>query len=47
MVKNNIYAIDWFQGDESTGYRDTKKEVENNIVKHELNNIILVKGNFE
>jgi predicted O-methyltransferase YrrM len=47
----NVYGIDWFQGDEHAGYRDTYPLVENlyQEVKQSfgVSNIEFIKGDFE
>ena len=45
-IESKVYGIDWFEGDGSTGYRDTKKEVENNIKNHNVKHIEIIKGDF-
>ena len=45
-IASTVYGIDWFLGDSSSGYRDTQREVEEHIQKHDLNNIVIIKGGF-
>ena len=45
-IVSTVYGIDWFEGDSSSGYRDTRKEVEDNFTKHELKHIEIIKGDF-
>ena len=45
-VISTVFGIDWFQGDGSTGYRDTREEVEDNIKIHKLKHIEIIKGDF-
>lgn len=42
-----VYGIDWFHGDHHTGSRDTYNFVVDNIRKHNLKNIQIIKGKFE
>ena len=44
--ESKVYGVDWFEGDGSSGYRDTRKEVENNIKQHNLKHIQIIKGDF-
>lgn len=41
-----IYGIDWFQGDENTGFRDTFTLVEEKRKELSLSNVNLIKGDF-
>lgn len=41
-----VYGIDWFEGDASSGYRNTLDEVNENIQKHNLQHIKIIKGDF-
>lgn len=43
---SRVYGIDWFQGDSSTGFRDTRQAVMNKIEEHDLKQLTLVKGEF-
>ena len=45
-LNNRVYSIDWFKGDESTGYRNTRKEVEDLIIEHKIDNVVIVQGDF-
>jgi hypothetical protein len=45
-VISTVFGIDWFQGDGSTGYRDTRKEVEDNIENHKIKHVEIIKGDF-
>jgi hypothetical protein len=45
-IISTVYGIDCFEGDESTGFRDTKKEVEENFIKHNVKHIEIIKGYF-
>lgn len=42
-----IYAIDWFKGDEYTGFRDNHKLVEEHLKLFEYNNVKLMPMSFE
>ena len=42
-----IYAIDWFKGDEFTGFRDNHKFVEDHLKLFECNNVKLMPMSFE
>jgi hypothetical protein len=41
-----IYGIDWFQGDEHTGFRDTFSLVKELLKETNLLNVSLIKGDF-
>lgn len=41
-----VYGIDWFQGDENTGFRDTYNLVEEKRRELNLLNVSLIKGDF-
>ena len=45
-IESKVYGIDWFEGDGSTGYRDTRKEVEDKIKNHNLKHSEIIKGDF-
>ena len=46
LYKSKVYGIDWFQGDTSSGFRDTKEFVDNKIQEHNMNNVQIIKGDF-
>lgn len=41
-----VYGIDWFQGDEYAGQRNTYKDVLDELAKQNLPNVEIIKGDF-
>lgn len=41
-----VYAVDWFQGDQHAGYRDTYSYVTSAIAEFSLTNIKVIKADF-
>lgn len=41
-----VYGVDWFKGDAHAGYRDTRAEVEQEIEKIGVKNIVLITADF-
>lgn len=47
LDKAEVYGIDWFEGDEACGYRNTQQTVEQAIKERDLKHINIIKGSFD
>ena len=45
--QGQVYAVDWFEGDAHTGYRNTQAQVQDQIIAWDLRNITLLKTRFD